>query len=69
MYRDDLIRGAMAAQRKTIAEVARESGVSVDTVNRARNCGNLSIESLLTIAQTLKLDMRDLFTFDEPKAA
>lgn len=66
-YRTDLI--AKAQGEKTDYEVAAYSGVSPDTVKRARKGANLSVKSLSAIAKALSLNMQDLFTFDRADGA
>jgi hypothetical protein len=62
MYRNDLIKQAMGDKKDY--EVAYCSGVSPDTVKRARGGENLSIKSLSAIAKALNLKMPELFTFE-----
>lgn len=66
LYRDDLIRAEMAAQRITVerlAEMAREKGtpVSAETISRARKGANLSIDTLTIIASLLLIPTDQLF--------
>lgn len=67
MFRNDLIKTAMG--QETLSAIAYRSGVSVDTVARARDGENLSIKSLTAIAKALGLDVRDLFTCTENEGA
>lgn len=67
MYRNDLIEQAMGNKRNE--EVAYLSGMSFDTVRRARRGENLSVKSLSAIAKALNLDMQDLFAFDRAGSA
>jgi transcriptional regulator with XRE-family HTH domain len=61
-YRDDLIRGEMAAQKLTVADVAEQSGLSSFTVSAIRNGnGNVTLPSLQKVAGVLKIEMQRLF--------
>lgn len=62
MYRDDLIRQAMAAQRKTNEIVATEAGISTKTVSDIRNGrSSVGLPKLKLVADVLGLEMRELF--------
>jgi hypothetical protein len=62
MFRNDLIKQKIGDE--TLFNIAVRSGVSTDTVARARDGENLSIKSLAAVASALGLEMRDLFTFE-----
>jgi len=61
MYRNDLIIWRMATLPKTIKETAALAKVSEQTVARARDAENLSVDKLSRICRALKLDMMFLF--------
>lgn len=70
MYRTDLIKAAI--ERESLSAIAERSGVSIDTVARARDGENLSVKSLEMIATSLGIKVSDLFmeaTPDEQAAA
>jgi len=48
-------------QGETLSDIARRSGVSVDTVMRARDVANLSVKSLHAIANALGYDLEIKF--------
>ena len=70
-YRTDLIQAAIA--RESLSAIADRSGVSIDTVARARDGEDLSVKSLEAIAISIGLKLSDLFTdqseADQPLAA
>lgn len=63
-YRDDLIRAAQAALKKTNEELAELSGLSVGTISAIRNGGDARVSSLRKVASALGVPMQQLF---EPK--
>lgn len=65
-YRNDLIKGAMAAGDITVERLCATTRLSTDTIRRIRAGEiNITLTSLFLVADALKLNMRDLFT---PKA-
>lgn len=60
MYRTDLLKEAI--ERESLSAIAERSGVSIDTVARARDGENLSVKSLQAIAEAVDLKLSDLFT-------
>ena len=62
MYRTDLIKEAI--EKESLSAIAERSGVSIDTVARARDGENLSVKSLEALAHALNLKLSDLFTED-----
>lgn len=63
-YRDDLIRAAQAALKKTNEELAELSGLSAGTISAIRNGGDARVSSLHKVASALGVPMPRLF---EPK--
>lgn len=63
-YRDDLIRAAQAALKKTNEELAELSGLSTGTISAIRNGGDARVSSLRKVASALGVPMPQLF---EPK--
>jgi transcriptional regulator with XRE-family HTH domain len=63
MYRDDIIRAEMAAQRKTEEFLAEKTGLARSTVSEIRNgkAANPTIKSLAAIADELKIPLSRLF--------
>jgi transcriptional regulator with XRE-family HTH domain len=62
IYRDDLIRAAMAAQNLSDEQVAELAGLSRHTVRFIRTGRkDVRITSLKAVADALGLDMSDLF--------
>lgn len=59
MYRTDPIKNAV--EKEGLAAIAARSGVSTDTVARARDGENLSVKSLEAIARSIGLKLSDLF--------
>lgn len=65
MYRNDLIKGAMAEKGLRVEDVARESGLSTTTVSFIRSGDpNVKLQSLKAVAEVVGLTMPQLF---EPK--
>ena len=66
MYRDDLIRAEMAAQRKTEEALAEETGLARSTISEIRSgkADNPTVKTLSLIAKKLKIPLPVLF---EPK--
>jgi transcriptional regulator with XRE-family HTH domain len=60
-YRDDLIRAAQAALKKTNEELAELSGLSVGTISAIRNGGDARVSSLRKVAFALGVPMPRLF--------
>jgi hypothetical protein len=63
MYRNDLIQQAIG--KTSAMKIAHKSGLSPDTVGRAKEGGNISVKSLRILADALGLQMVDLFRFDQ----
>lgn len=64
-YRNDLIKGAIAAKDLDNKKVADLAGVSEGTVSSIRNGSvNVTLTSLMAVASALDLTMQQLF---EPK--
>jgi transcriptional regulator with XRE-family HTH domain len=64
-YRNDLIKGAMAAQDITKDILAEMTGLSLDTLRRIRQGEeNINLSSLVVVANALGLTMQQLY---EPK--
>lgn len=62
MYRDDLIRAAMAAQRLTNQKLAEKAGLSAFTVSLVRNGSpTVRLSTLKAIADALGISLADLF--------
>jgi hypothetical protein len=53
--------------QETLTAIAERSGVSIDTVARARDGENLSIKSLVAICRACDLEMRDLFSSEDSR--
>lgn len=68
LYKNELIKGAMAVKEMPTRVLTIAANVSTDTISRARNGENLSIKSLRAITDALDLPIRDLFD-EQPKAA
>lgn len=68
-YRNDLIKGAMAANDMTKDALAEKTGLSLDTLRRIRQGEiNITLSNLMAVADALNLDMQDLFEPKEEKA-
>ena len=66
-YRNDLIKGAMAANDITVESLCGMTGLASDTLRRIRNGEpNITLTSLMAVAVALGLSMAELFT---PKVA
>jgi transcriptional regulator with XRE-family HTH domain len=62
-YRNDLIKGAMAANDITAKKLSETTGLSTDTLTRIRNGEvNITLTNLITVAGALGLSMQELFT-------
>jgi transcriptional regulator with XRE-family HTH domain len=62
-YRNDLIKGAMAANDITAKKLAEATGLSTDTLTRIRNGEvNITLTNLIAVAGALGLSMQELFT-------
>lgn len=62
-YRNDLIKGAMAANDITAKKLAKATGLSTDTLTRIRNGEvNITLTNLIAVAGALGLSMQELFT-------
>lgn len=62
-YRNDLIKGAMAANDITVESLAKTTELSADTLRRIRNGEvNITLTNLITVADALELSMQELFT-------
>lgn len=62
MYRDDIIRAEMAAQRITEETLAEETGLSRSTISEVRNGkGNPTVSTLSIIAKKLQIPLARLF--------
>lgn len=69
MYRNDLIKGAMAEKGLRVEDVAREANLSITTVSFIRNGDqNVKLQSLKAVADVVGLSMEQLFT-PKPEAA
>jgi transcriptional regulator with XRE-family HTH domain len=68
VYRDDLIRAAMAAKRISNDELAELSGVSRTSVARLRSGSseNPTVQNLAAIAKVLDIPLHELFVPAEP---
>jgi transcriptional regulator with XRE-family HTH domain len=61
-YRNDLIKGAIAAKDLDNKKVAELAGVSEGTVSSIRNGSvNITLTSLMAVADALGLTMQELF--------
>ena len=67
MYRTDLIKEAV--EKEGLVAIAARSGVSTDTVARARDGENLSIQSLEMIAASIGVMRSDLFAAEREQLA
>jgi transcriptional regulator with XRE-family HTH domain len=64
-YRDDLIRGAMAAQKISVDELAKMAGIGKNQVVAVRNGSlNIRLQTLYAIVDALGLTLKQVF---EPK--
>ena len=62
-YRNDLIKGAMAANDITVDSLSKTIDLSADTLRRIRNGEvNITLTNLIVVADALGLSMQDLFT-------
>ena len=63
MYRDDIIRAEMAAQRETEESLAEKTGLSRSTIGEIRNgkADNPTLKTLSVIAEQLKIPLSCLF--------
>ncbi len=62
-YRNDLIKGAMAANDITAKKLAEATSLSTDTLARIRNGEvNITLTNLIAVAGALGLSMQELFT-------
>lgn len=62
-YRNDLIKGAMAANDITVEALAETTQLSADTLRRIRKGEiNITLTNLITVADALGLTMAQLFT-------
>lgn len=52
-------------EQETLTAIAERSGVSIDTVARARDGENLSIKSLVAICRACDVEVRDLFEYSK----
>lgn len=68
-YRNDLIRGLMAQKGIRIEDLSEKTQLSVNTISKVRQGKDIRVSTLSKIADALGVEARDLFTFDEPKAA
>jgi len=69
MYRDDLLRAAAAAKRKTIADLVLETKLNKNTISdildgKERNYG---VQTLEKVADALDVSLSELYA--EPAAA
>lgn len=66
MYRDDIIRAEMAAQRITEETLAEETGLARSTISEIRSgkADNPTVKTLSAIAGKLQIPLSALF---EPK--
>lgn len=61
-YRDDLIRSAKAAQKKTNEDIAQEAQLATATVSAICNGKeDILLSSLVKVAQVLNLQLSELF--------
>jgi transcriptional regulator with XRE-family HTH domain len=66
IYRDDLLRAAKGAQRKTNPEIAATAGVSVPTVSAVLNGDpNVKISTLQAVADALGVSMTSLVQLEK----
>ena len=62
-YRNDLIKGAMAANDITVEALCGLTGLAPDTLRRVRNGEpNITLTSLMAVADALGLSLEELFT-------
>lgn len=64
VYRDDLIRGAMAAQTPPLTNeaLAEKAKLATGTVSAIRNgSANILLSSLVAVAQALEIELGQLF--------
>ncbi|MGB8510057.1 MAG: helix-turn-helix transcriptional regulator [Pyrinomonadaceae bacterium] len=62
-YRNDLIKGAMAANDINRDKLAELTGLSLGTISSIRGGGdNVTLSNLIAVAGALGLSMADLFT-------
>lgn len=62
-YRNDLIKGAMAAGDINREKLAEMTGLSLGTLSSIRNGSvNVTLSSLVSVAEALGLSMQELFT-------
>ncbi|MDQ1610309.1 MAG: Cro/C1-type DNA-binding domain [Pyrinomonadaceae bacterium] len=62
-YRNDLIKGAMAANDITTKKLSEITGLSTDTLTRIRNGEvNITLTNLIAVAGVLNLSMQEIFT-------
>lgn len=67
MYRNDLIIAHMDTQRLTVRKVQATTGLSKDTISRARGGDTgVSIGNLLIIAEAVRLPKKALLDDDYP---
>lgn len=63
MYRDDLIRAAMGAQKMSQAALAEKSDLNPNTISAiCRGKENVEIPTLKKVADALGLSLQELFT-------
>jgi len=63
MYRDDLIRAAKAAQKKTLDALAQDTGLNPNTISDICNGKqNPELNSLKKVAEALGLDLETIFS-------
>lgn len=64
-YRDDLIRGAIAARQLTTEKLAEQTGLAPATISAIRNGSpNVKLQTLHTLVEALGLTLHEVF---EPK--
>lgn len=66
-YRNDLIKGAMAANDLNREKLAEKTGLSMQTLSSVRaGRPNVTLSNLILVADALGLSMQELFTPKEP---
>lgn len=61
LYRSDLIKGKMAQLDISVEQLAEKSNLAPNTISKARNGGNVTVETLTVIAENLQLPLDELF--------
>jgi transcriptional regulator with XRE-family HTH domain len=60
-YRNDLIKGKMAQLDISVEQLAEKTELAINTIINVRKGGNVTVETLAVIAESLQLPLDQLF--------